>query len=154
MKKERGIVVFGALEPPPGKSPAFAQLYVLDNHAIVDVVKGMQFGAKLNEDILERLADMLKIENAYVREFKVAASLDVPQLEVRISGRPGREARSYNRPRAAEIAVLIPDERSADVQANPRDIVIHKRGGGLQPDVCPKKMHWWFGSSVGRARKM
>ncbi len=40
----------GALEPPPGKAPAYAQLYVLDNHAIVDVVKGMQFGAKLKED--------------------------------------------------------------------------------------------------------
>ncbi len=69
----------GALEPPPGNSPAFAQLYVLDNHAIVDVVKGMQFGAKLNANLLESLADMLKAENAYVRESKAAAALDVPQ---------------------------------------------------------------------------
>ncbi len=130
----KDLVVLGALEAPPGKSPGFAQLYVLDNHAIVDVVKGMRFGAKLKDNILESLADMFKVENAYVREFKAAAALDVPQLEVRISGRPGRETRSYNRPRAAEIAVLIPDERSADVQANPRDIIIHKRGGGLHPE--------------------
>jgi hypothetical protein len=78
-----------ALEPPPGKAPAFAQLYVLDNNAIVSAVKGMQFGSNLDEAVLTRLADMLKLENAYVRVFKSAASLDVPQLEVVIHGKPG-----------------------------------------------------------------
>jgi hypothetical protein len=122
-----------ALEPPPGKSPAFAQLYVLDNYAIATAVKGMKFGDKLKEDLLVFLAEMLKQENAYVRVFRQAASRDVPELQVHIYGRPGRQARSYNRPRAAEIAVFIPSERSAEVQSNPRDIVVHKRGGGLQP---------------------
>ncbi len=84
----------GALEPPPGKAPAYAQLYVLEIHAIVDVVKGIQFVVKLKEDILESLANMLIVDNAYVREFKVAAAVNVPQLGVRISGRPGWEARS------------------------------------------------------------
>ncbi len=64
-------------------------MYVMDNHAIEDVVKCMQFGSQLNDAILESLADMFKAENAYVREFKDAASLDVPQLEVRISAQRG-----------------------------------------------------------------
>ncbi len=28
--------------------------------------------------------------------------------------------------------MFIPSERSAEVQSNPRDIVVHRRGGGLQ----------------------
>ena len=55
-----------------------------------------------------------------------------------IHGRPGPQARSYNRPRAAEIAVIIPDERSSDIAANPRDIVVRKRGGGLRPGLFGK----------------
>ena len=163
------IFLAPALEPPPGKSPAFAQLYVLDNYALATAVKGMQFGGKLKEDLLVSLAEMLKQENAYVRVFRPAlgkveiaieisnkkhmnftkfqlkfffefaqcwfrqaAAQDVPELQVHIYGRPGPQARSYNRPRAAEIAVFIPSERSAEVQSNPRDIVVHRRGGGLQ----------------------
>ena len=88
-----------SLEPPPGKAPAFAQLYVLDNHAIAMTVKGMQFGDKLKEDLLVSLAEMLKQENAYVRVFRQAATQDVPELQVHIHGRPGPQARSYNRRR-------------------------------------------------------
>ena len=100
-------------------------------------VKGMQFGDKLKEDLLVSLAEMLKQENAYVRVFRQAATQDVPELQVHIHGRPGPQARSYNRPRAAEIAVFIPSERSAEVQSNPRDIVVRKRGGGLHAgDSC------------------
>ena len=65
-----------ALEPPPGKAPCFAQLYVLDSHAIADTVKGMAFGSRLDSVTVEALADMLKRVNAYVRQFKQAATLE------------------------------------------------------------------------------
>ena len=71
-----------------------------------------------------------------MREPKKRPVIDAPEVSVVIHGRPGPQARSYNRPRAAEIAVIIPDERSSDIAANPRDIVVRKRGGGLQPGLC------------------
>jgi hypothetical protein len=73
---------------------------------------------------------------------KIRPDIDAPEVNVVIHGRPGPQARSYNRPRAAEIAVIIPDERSSVIAANPRDIVVRKRGGGLQPGL--------FGSKVVR----
>ncbi len=84
-----------ALEPPPGKAPGFAQLYVLDSHSIADTVMGMAFGRRLNGNTLQILADMLKQENAYVRKFVQAAGTDAPQVNVVINGRPGPQARSY-----------------------------------------------------------
>jgi hypothetical protein len=65
-----------ALEPPPGKAPCFAQLYVLDSHSIADTVTGMSFGDRLQGPIVEALADMLKCVNAYVQQFKQAATLE------------------------------------------------------------------------------
>ncbi len=62
-----------ALEPPPGKAPCFAQLYVLDSHAIADTVTGKCFGDRLKGETVEALADMLKNVNAYVRQFRRAA---------------------------------------------------------------------------------
>ncbi len=35
-----------------------------------------------------------------------------------------------NAPRAIEIAVIIPDERSQDIAANPRDIIVRAQGDG------------------------
>ena len=72
---------------------------------------------------------------------KTQAVFDAPEVNVVINGRAGPQARSYNRPRAAEIAVIIPEERSRDIAANPRDIVVRKRGGGLQPLLCEKMNH-------------
>ncbi len=74
-------VLFVALEPPPGKAPSFAQLYVLDRHAIADTVTGMCFGDRVKVDIVEALADVLKNVNAYVRHFRRAASIDQSLFE-------------------------------------------------------------------------
>ena len=63
------------LEPPPGKAPCFAQLYVLDSHAVANTVTGMCFGDRVKGDTVEALADMLKNVNAYVRQFRRAASI-------------------------------------------------------------------------------
>ncbi len=70
-----------SLEPPPGKAPCFAQLYVLDSHAIADTVMGMCFGDRVKGDTVEALADMLKNVNAYVRQFRRAASIDQSLFE-------------------------------------------------------------------------
>ncbi len=70
-----------ALEPPPGKAPCFAQLYVLDSHAIADTVTGMCFGDRLKGETVEALADMLKNVNSYVRQFRRAATLEQSLFE-------------------------------------------------------------------------
>ncbi len=75
---------------------------------------------------------MLKQENAFVRVFKQATAQNIPELQVHIYGRPWLQARSYNRPRAADIALFIPSEQIAEVQKNPHDIVVQRCGGGLQ----------------------
>lgn len=84
-----------AIAPPPGKAPCFAQLYVLDNTAIVEAVKGMGFAGKLKDDVLRGLAEMLKLNNGYIRKFVQAAAIDAPEVAVQIHGRPGPQARSY-----------------------------------------------------------
>ena len=70
-----------ALEPPPGKAPCFAQLYVLDSHAIADTVTGMCFGDRMKGETVEALANMLKNVNAYVRQFRRAASIEQSLFE-------------------------------------------------------------------------
>lgn len=128
---------------------------MLDNTAIVEAVKGMPFASKLKDDVLRGLAEMLKVHNGYIQKFVQAAAIDAPEVAVQIHGRPGPQARSYmqefpfvflcshlvhlefpvpNAPRAPEIAVIIPDERSQDIAANPRDIIVRAQGDGrLQP---------------------
>ena len=76
-------VLSSALQPPPGKAPCFAQLYVLDSHAIANTVTGMCFGDRVKGDTVEALADMLKNVNSYVRQFRRAATLEQALFEQR-----------------------------------------------------------------------
>lgn len=122
----------GALLPPPGKSPVCAQLFVLDSNAVVHAVRGLRFGDSLREDLIEGLAAMFKRENLYAKTFEYAAKLDVPNAVVKIFARPGPQSRSYNLPSAPQVAVMVPDSESMAIAGNTRDIIVRKRGGGLQ----------------------
>lgn len=122
----------GALLPPPGKSPVCAQLFVLDSNQVVQAVRGLRFGDALREHMIEGLAAMFKQENLYARTFEHAAKLDAPNAIVKIFARPGPQSRSYNLPTAPQVAILVPDSESVDIAGNTRDIIVRKRGGGLQ----------------------
>lgn len=69
---------------------------MLDNTAIVEAVKGMNFATRLKDDILGGLAEMLKQNNGYIQNFVLAARIDAPEVAVQIHGRPGPQSRSYN----------------------------------------------------------
>ena len=62
-----------------------------------------------------------------MRQFQRAASLEVPNLCLRIAATSGFDRRRYNLPTVEQIAVFLPDQEM-NTAATPRDIVVRVRG--------------------------
>ena len=136
----------GPLIPDDGEKPKFAQLYILDpatEHTIrvqnMSLPKNM-----LSQDIalitkmMKKLQEMLKTVNPFVKD--VLHICEIPDQELSegklilsCKERPkGAHARQYNLPQSlSEVSVLT--------NSLPGDMVLHKRGGGLQEiyDIHP-----------------
>ena len=117
----------GALIPPSGIAPQFAQVYVLDHADQLRARQGMYFGDSLDPSILQALGSMLEESNEFVKQFQRAASLDAPNLCLRIATTSGFDRRRYNLPTADQIAVFLPDQEM-NTASTPRDIVVRVRG--------------------------
>jgi len=89
---------------------------------------------RLNEQVLQRLRDMLNDINPYFHAFHTASeclretmaivmhltTIDVFHLD----------SRRYNRPTAAEVAIIMPS--TGEEQVDRHDIVLHSQAGPLK----------------------
>ena len=143
----------GPLYPEVGEEPKFAQLYVMDpatsqtqrinNMCLPDTMTKKEINILAN--IMDKLQQMLKDVNPYVKD--VLHICEIPDAElaegkliVSCKERPkGTHERKYNiQQNLTEISVLT--------NSLPGDMVLHKRGGGLQTiyDIHPaaQPMHF------------
>ena len=142
----------GPLQHAPGDNPIFAQLYVLDaelertarfNNMILPSDISIQERTVLQE-LLQKVQDCLHEINPFIHDFKQI--LEIPDEEIAngkliISAKAptGEHARRYN-------AQLDLKEVSIVTNCQNHDLVLHKRGGGLQTvsDLNPNGMPLHF----------
>ena len=142
----------GALLPADGETPRFAQLYVYDpvmettqrfeNMVIPSSMSDRQ--KSILRDLLQNVQDVLHQVNPFVQDFKQI--MEIPEEEITegkivISAKtPANEhVRRYNAPsNLQEVSILMDPGK--------HDLVIHKRGGGLQTisELNPKGMPMHF----------
>ena len=142
----------GPLLHAPGETPTFAQLYVLDaemerttrfNNMILPSETSIQDRTVLQEH-LQRVQDCLHETNPFIHDFKQI--LEIPDEEL-VNGKliisakapTGEHARRYN-------AQLDLKEISIVTNCQSHDLVLNKRGGGLQTvsDLNPNGMPLHF----------
>ncbi|KAJ7193496.1 hypothetical protein B0H12DRAFT_992595, partial [Mycena haematopus] len=121
----------GALIPPAGQTPTYAQLYIYEPRAALD--HRMRNNSNLRRDTMEILQQVIRDNHQYAHLFyhahEVLARLgdDAEEVSVRLRVAPGVHARRGNLPTADEVAVILPDQ----VGTQPRDIVLRRRNGPL-----------------------
>ena len=126
----------GPLEADEGEVPKFAQIYFIDQ-AQQAGVRNSHFRGALAPEVLSELQAIMAEHNPFLGQFKYALEIlreNENSVAVQITIRPdmvptGAHARVYNAPTVSEVAAVIPEP---DVVRRPCDIVLHKRGGGVQ----------------------
>ena len=143
----------GPLQAEEGETPRFVQLYVHDASLETSQrFKNMYVPTALSqaqkqmlEEILATVQGALHTSNPFIKDFKQIMEIgdeQLPQGKIIISAksRPsGEHARRYNEQlNLQEVSILTSSER--------HDLVIEKRGGGLQSisDLNPKGMPLHF----------
>jgi Helitron helicase-like domain at N-terminus len=133
----------GTLRPNANDDPTYAQLYFYDPE------DALQFRMKnnwnLERETMAKLQDMLRSTHrysaAFLHSFEILQNTPSLELSLRIVTDPSTDQRRYNAPSSNEIAIVLPGDGGHSVQ--PRDIVLHNRGGDLQfihdhhPDYAP-----------------
>ena len=136
----------GPLFPEPGEEPKFAQLYVLDSNTEQTMrVHNMNLPTNMSKhevsvvtNLLRKLQQMLKEVNPFVKDLLHICEIPDEELSegkliLSCKERPkGAHERTYNVPTClTEISVLT--------NSLPGDLILHKRGGGLQEiyDIHP-----------------
>lgn len=122
----------GSLLPPDGVEPSYAQFYLYDPAEALEMRVGRN--PDLLREVLQPLQGMLYRHHPFVGVYKQAmeimATSPVEDCTVRLHVDPRTDGRRYNLPTVDEIAVLLPGDGS--VPTDHRDIILRKRGGGLQ----------------------
>jgi hypothetical protein len=124
----------GPLVASQGAEPRFAQIYIHDPH---DLDKQLErrmaifHDNSLDAQLLQELTEMLYEYNPLIQSWRTAAEVlaDVPDqpvaLQLRMLDVASRDPRTYNRPTADEIGVLIVG--LGEEEYDHRDIVLHHR---------------------------
>ena len=143
----------GALLPDQGNSPKFAQLYVFDSAMESSTrFKNMILPTTLNlnqkntmRELLQTVQDDLHEKNPFIKDFLQIVDIPEADLEngkiVISAKKPSREEhdRRYNlQTNLQEVSILTNEQ--------PNDLVLQRRGGGLQyvSDLNPKGMPLHF----------
>jgi hypothetical protein len=120
----------GALFPhADADNPKYTQLYFYDP---MDALQyRMKRNKDLNRDTMENLQNMLHDVNRYkhlfLHTFEVLQRTPSRDLAIAIVADPSTDLRRYNAPIVDEIAIVLPGDQCHAV--NPRDIILHCRGG-------------------------
>jgi hypothetical protein len=126
----------GSLLPHSGEVPCFAQIHILDSlspRTQTEIRMAHQHGL-LSEQTLRRLTDLLDEINSYFHIFRTASErlreTDSIALHLKTIDVSHLDSRRYNRPTAAEVAIVMPD--TGEEPVDHREIVLHSRAGPLK----------------------
>ena len=142
----------GPLIPDDGEVPRFAQLYVHDpsmetSQRFHNMVLPSNLSALKKETLkvlLNSVQEVIKDVNPFVKDFKQILDLpdeEIAEGKIAITAKTpaGQHVRRYNQQtNLQEVSILT--------NCEPHDLIIHKRGGGLQSisDLNPKGMPLHF----------
>ena len=102
----------GSLLPPHGKTPVYAQLYVIDSHEALD--HRMQRNGGLDPDVMYRLGGLISDNHRWAHVFKQAQEVfqtsSADQVSLRLTVNRNQDCRRYNLPTSDEIAIVIPGD--------------------------------------------
>jgi hypothetical protein len=126
----------GALLPPPGEPPAWAQLYILDSAEALDHRIAHERNRRLDRSTVQDLQDMLYRHHPgtelYKHAFQITRDMP-PEQDATIALRfdPHTDRCRYlpSDHSVQEIAVLLPGE--GDQPRDTQDIILHRNGGGF-----------------------
>jgi hypothetical protein len=125
----------GSLFPSPDCPPTYAQLYFYDPRAALEHRHQQNLG--LNNETMHLLQDMLLLHHRYAAVYQHAFEIlehydPIDDVSIRLRVTPTHDSRRYNLPVADEVAVILPGVDGPNIQQSQRDIVLHRRAGGLQ----------------------
>ncbi|EUC59156.1 helitron helicase-like amino-terminal domain protein [Rhizoctonia solani AG-3 Rhs1AP] len=125
----------GDLDGQPGAPRRYAQLYIYDSdhlEAAVNARTGNPINSACDPGLMRELTGVLHQHHAYSALYRqiweVFQTNPVENVSMVIRQNRTDDRRRYNRPTTNEIALVFPDG-ATELQ---RDIVVYKRGGGIQ----------------------
>lgn len=123
----------GALWPNHGARPSFSQIFLVGDNDLDEVHSRISRSCtSLNPTTLLTFQNYLTHHNPYAQAYRQAKDLVSPSstqsMVLRSVPIGTRNPKTYNQPTVDEIAYVIDDHENV---LNPRDVVLHKTGGGL-----------------------
>jgi len=127
----------GALLPPPGNAPVFAQIYIHD--PLEQLAQREQNNRNLNFAVMNIIQGVLNDNHPYVQLYRHAYEVlrEKPPEEhhtvaIRLRAERNQDLRRYNLPTANdEVAAIIPGDGSEN-HSDHHDIILRMRAGGLR----------------------
>jgi hypothetical protein len=121
----------GALSPCDGIAPAYAQLYIYDH--TVALQQRMKRNTDLDRTTMKILQQIIIDHHRYVSMYKQVYEIlqehrNIPDYTIRLRILPGQDSRRYNLPTAAEVAVVLPGDGTAQEH---RDVILRLRDNKL-----------------------
>ncbi|KZP30308.1 hypothetical protein FIBSPDRAFT_699312, partial [Athelia psychrophila] len=118
----------GALLPQTGQAPTYAQLYIHDPRAALDVRN--RRNENVREATMQALHDTLTQSHYYAHLYKHAYEVlsehrDTSDVTIHLRCKPSQDRRRYNLPTVDEIAVVLPGDGTQPVDS--RDIILRLR---------------------------
>jgi hypothetical protein len=119
-----------SLLPDITNEAKFRQIYLKDTDFQLE--NRVQRFNNLDKDLLRELQKAILSVNLYVKQLQFVSDLIKKDgnSDIRLTIKTNKDVdmRRYNAPASSEIAVLLPGD---DMEASNRDIVLHKKGGGI-----------------------
>ena len=137
--------LIGSLLPDDSDKPSCAQIYMYDTDYQIES-RSERF-SQLDIDLIREIQNALLAHNPYVSKLRYVSQVikENGNLDIRlmISTNKDIDMRRYNTPGTSEVAVLLPGD---GLNANNRDIVLYKQGGGLKRinefNACYDPLHY------------
>jgi len=126
----------GALLPHGDQTPMYAQIYILDTAAQLNVRRANN--NNLDPVVMDNLQTMLLDSHPYIGQYRHAYEFikekpadEQQEVTIRLHVNLQQDQKTHNLPTAEEIAVIIPEEGVHHALDN-RDMVLWARGGQLE----------------------
>ena len=120
--------LMGNVQPNPGETPEFSQIYVYDQqHELENRLKAVE---GMNQMLLEKLLKMLHDNNEWLRLYINAAQKmseqEATNVQMVLKARSNENSNKvYAKPSHDDIAIIIPNRADNDLR-NPRDVILYR----------------------------
>ncbi|KAF8448844.1 hypothetical protein L210DRAFT_3339939, partial [Boletus edulis BED1] len=128
--------LMGALIPPDGLEPSYAQLYIYDPEEATNrrIQRNPQLDGAILLDLHTTLRDIHPYAPLYKQVYEIMRAKPPEEhtdVRMRLHLQLAADGRTYNLPTVEEVAAIVPGDGSEHVKMD-RDIIVRLQGGGLR----------------------